>query len=226
MSDAIQAISRQVSPAVQQAQSDPSAMDKDDFLKLLVSQMQHQDPLAPEDPSKYTSQLTEFSNLEQLINLNTKLSDLSGLQELTVKMSATDFIGKQATVAGDRMQIVNGQPTSLQFNLPSYSEKTTMRVYDGAGLVVAEIDLGSRYAGDHTYEWDGKNADGIQVRDGEYMVEIAAEDSVGAPVPADTSYQGIVNGVSYQNGMIYLEVDGVQYSLGELTAIEAVSPQI
>ena len=90
------------SRAAQTTESQKSVMGKDDFLQLLVTQLQNQDPLNPADATEFTAQLATFSSLEQLQNINTTLGDVSTSQTVLTNSQAVDYIGKQIQAIGDR----------------------------------------------------------------------------------------------------------------------------
>src|SRR5512143_1369392 len=88
------------------------AMGKDAFLKLLITQLQHQDPLNPADSTEFTSQLAQFSSLEQLSNVNDNLTTLKLYQASINNAQAVSFIGKDIVAKGKTLQVTSGQPVA------------------------------------------------------------------------------------------------------------------
>ncbi|HUJ19201.1 MAG TPA: flagellar hook capping FlgD N-terminal domain-containing protein [Nitrospirota bacterium] len=83
-------------------------LGKDDFLKLFMAQLQAQDPLNPMDSSQFTTQLAQFSSLEQLTNINTQLTSLVQVQSSQQNATATDLIGKQVQLTTGAYHTVTG----------------------------------------------------------------------------------------------------------------------
>jgi flagellar basal-body rod modification protein FlgD len=97
-------------------------MNKDDFLKLLVTQLQYQDPMSPEDPKDFVAQLAQFSSLEQQINSNTNLENLSkviqNLQQSQNMAQGVSLLGKTVKGAGNQLTVVGGKALEASYQLP------------------------------------------------------------------------------------------------------------
>ena len=92
-------------------------LGKDDFLNLLVTQLQHQDPLNPADSTEFTAQLAQFSSLEQLNNINDNLENMEQFQASVTNSQAVSYIGREITARGNSVQLESGQPAECQFEL-------------------------------------------------------------------------------------------------------------
>ncbi len=88
---AINAINTDTIPSSETTRPTTDVLGKDDFLQLLVAQLQHQDPLKPMDSTEFTAQLAQFSSLEQLYNVNDNLGEL-GTNQLTMNNTQTKAI--------------------------------------------------------------------------------------------------------------------------------------
>ena len=97
--------------------STKNVMGKDEFLKMLVAQLKHQDPMNPMDGTAFTAQLAQFSSLEQLQNINTQLTSFTQQQQSLGNAQAVNLIGKQVLAKGDAVS-VDGNPVTLGYNLP------------------------------------------------------------------------------------------------------------
>jgi len=97
--------------------SEDNTLGKDDFLNLLITQLQNQDPLSPMDSTEFSAQLAQFSSLEQLSNVNENLETLLLYQGSLNNSQAVSFIGKTITASGDSVLITDGIPDNIHFEL-------------------------------------------------------------------------------------------------------------
>jgi len=178
----------------------------DSFLKLLTTQLQHQNPLSQMDSNQFVSQLVEFAGVEQQIASNSNLEKLIALQTSGITTGSLGYIGKTVEATGEANQLVNGQ-AQFGYTLPTASATTTVAVVDGLGRVVYTTG-GQTSAGEHSFTWNGKDVNGNTMPDGEYHLRVGAVDANGATITATTSVIGKVTGV--EQG-----ADGPMLSLGE-----------
>lgn len=219
MSTIIEQIASQYSPPVQDTSNTPSAdLDKQDFLNLLVSQLQYQDPLNPQDPTEFTSQLTQYSSLEQLINLNTSFEAMADVQGYSAGIAMAGFIGKEARVSGDQIVVSDGEASSAAFEL-SVAADITLEVYDSNGDLVEISELGNYEAGDHDFTWDATNEDEDVVADGNYHFVIKATDASGSMTYPETSFVGVVESMRWSGGIPQLSINGDLYQAGDLIEV-------
>lgn len=181
-------------------------LGKEEFMKLLLKQLSYQDPLNPMDSMQFTSQLTEFSSLEQLNNINSTLDDVLAFQQSMQNASISNMIGRTVTVAGDTAYLKN--TADISYNLSKDASSVKILVYDRTGKIIASRDAGSQLAGDNGYVWDGKDSFGNQMPEGDYRYEIQAKDQSGNDVSVVTNSSGIVSSVSFRNGSTYLVLNG------------------
>src|SRR5690554_8108361 len=98
------------------AKRDPSALGKDDFLRLLITQLRYQDPISPVDDKEFIAQMAQFSSLEQMQNLNTNMSEMMlAQQKLTSLGQATQMIGKSVELFTHEGESIFGQVSGVQF---------------------------------------------------------------------------------------------------------------
>jgi flagellar basal-body rod modification protein FlgD len=192
---------------------------KDDFLRLLVTQLQKQDPLNPQDPTEFTSQLTQFSSLEQLIGVNDNIKTLITQGGLSSEITAAGYIGKTAKVKGDLLSVSDGTAVPVHFSLPADSTKTNVNIYDASGKLIKVVDLGTLKAGDHDFQWDAKTASGSSAPDSSYRFEVTAQDAQAQALTVTSSFTGQITGVSFENGQAMLNIGGQKWPLGDLVSI-------
>ena len=146
-----------------------SSLGKDSFLKLLVTQMQNQNPLDPQDNSEFVAQLAQFSSLETMQNLSTSVDSISTMYQSSQALQASSLVGRSVTVDAGSTYVDTSKAMTGSVVLPSSSSDTTVKIYDSTGTnVVRTIDLGTQKAGTTAFSWDGKDDSGAAVEAGNY----------------------------------------------------------
>ena len=194
-------------------------MGKDAFLKLLITQLQHQDPLNPADSTEFTSQLAQFSSLEQLSNVNENLTTLKLYQASINNAQAVSFIGKDIVSKGKSLQVTSGQPVACEFELKSAAKRAVVSIYDAAGNFVKEVQGTALTAGKQSLSWDARDRNGNTVPDGAYTFEVQAEGANGEKLDVTTYSKGTVTGVTFEDGITYLIVGRSKVALGDVTQV-------
>lgn len=200
-----------------------TSMDQDDFLTILVAQLTHQDPLSPMEDTDMTSQLAEFSSLEQLTNINDGISGLSKSMTQSDMLSAVSFIGKEVKAEGYKISVTEGNASTIYYGFGEPVSSIKMNIYDGDGAIIKTIDLGSKEAGSYQYDWDGTNEGGEKMPDGQYGIGILGEDKEGKPVMVQTEISGRVDAVVNEGGTQYLRLKDGRF-LSFLNVKEIVDP--
>lgn len=196
------------------------SLDKNAFLKLLVAQLQHQDPTNTQDPSQMIQQLTGFSTLEQIQALGTQLQGLQVQTQGLFQAQVAGLVGKRILVPGGTIALQGGK-TDFGVNLAADAKKVSITIKDATGKTVRTLSLDGAKAGMTKVAWDGKDAQGAALPDGSYTVEVSATDASGNPVTAQTTSYLRVDAVSFKDGVVYLVAGGRTYSLSEITEIAA-----
>ena len=194
-------------------------MGKEDFLNLLIAQLQHQDPLNPMESTEFTAQLAQFSSLEQLNNVNANLQSLQTYQASLNNTQAVSFIGKSINVLGSSVRMQNGQADDIHFELMGETSELLAYIYDSTGDFVNVINGGAHSPGRYSLEWDGQDAGGNIVPDGEYHYELLATDINGQPVKAQTYMTATVSGVTFNNGNAHLIAGGYEIPLSDVIEV-------
>jgi flagellar basal-body rod modification protein FlgD len=198
------------------------ALDKQDFLKLLIAQIQNQDPLEPQDNSEYVAQLAQFSNLEQTTAINDRLDLLLLQARGQSNTQVLDMIGQQATVNGSTITTDgSGGGNRIGFTLNQSAASTKITITNSSGDVVRTIDAGGQKAGYVSVNWDGKNSSGTLQPSASYKVSVAALDKDGKSVTVAQQTTGIIKAISYDKGYAVLHLDnGAEVSVSNLLKIE------
>ena len=181
----IESINQAATASAQTQKSDndktKDIMGKEDFLTLLVTQLQNQDPLNPAEPTEFTAQLAQFSSLEQLFNLNESMEQMATSVGDSQKLSALSMIGKEVTYADSDLNY-EGEPVQLGYSIDGPAKEVTLHLQQN-GATVATIQGTDLTQGDHFVTWDGTTLQGTPAPHGQYTVVVrpmAAEDSIAA----------------------------------------------
>ncbi len=200
------------------------SLGKDDFLKLLVTQMQFQDPLKPMDNTEFTAQLTQFSSLDQLTSINDNMQKMSDNQGGLTDVQAVNFIGKEINAKGNKVYISkDASPSTIGYNLDNDVNSVEVSISDKDGKGVRTIKIGQQDSGNHNFTWDGKDSAGNQVSAGEYTYSITAKDIKGNSMDIPANITGTVTGVSFDNKVPYLMVGGMKIAVSDVSLVKEVS---
>ncbi|NBU21324.1 flagellar hook assembly protein FlgD [bacterium] len=173
-------------------------LGKDDFLRLMLSQMKNQDPTSPFKAEQMATEIAQFTSVEQLQNMNQNLTKLSQQNRPLEQMVMTGMIGKTVTVDRDRFPHAEGENDSLSFNLSKDSKSTVISVNNEAGEEVYKKDLGPQKNGLVSFTWDGKKNNGLPAKSGNYAIRVEAIDHHEQKIQINSLAQAKVIGVSFE----------------------------
>jgi flagellar basal-body rod modification protein FlgD len=195
-------------------------MNKDDFMKLFIAQLQYQDPLAPQDPTAMLNQLSQLSLVEQSYNSNTALAKLLTAQNNSTSISAVSFIGKEITATGNSISLDGTSAASVKFNLAVPTDSTQISISDAAGKVVRTVTTGAFKAGDATYTWDGRDNNGALLTPGSYSFSATGITAAGTSTAATPYTTGRVDGVSMSGGTPMLTIGSTSIALTDVIGVK------
>jgi flagellar basal-body rod modification protein FlgD len=199
--------------------SSSTTLGKDDFLTLLCAQLENQNPLDPTDTSAFTDQLAQYTQVEELMNVNenleTMIENATASDESTT--NPTDYIGMQVTGEVNTMTIEDGSVTSGFYTLSEAAEVAIV-ISDADGNLVTTLSEGQQSAGSFLITWDGTDSSGDAVDEGTYTYSVMANAGSGYEEVTST-VTGTVDAVAYQNGTAYLVVGGVLLDPSSLTSV-------
>lgn len=203
-----------------------SALDKDSFMLLLVTQFKYQDPLNPMEDKEFIAQLAQFSSLEQLMNLNDSMGKLTEATDNQQMLNATSYIGKTVLAAGNSVSKEGKNVTKFQYALSEKSATGIINVYDKNNQLVYTETLPAKQAGTYDFDWTGKTMAGTDAPDGVYTVRMACQTEDGTPIIMDSQVEGEVSGVVTEQGVIFLRLtDGRVVSLANVRQVGATKPK-
>ena len=174
--------------------SKETSMGKDDFLLLLVAQLENQDPMNPADATEFTSQLAEFSSLEQLENVNKSLEGLAAMNSEMETQSALSLIGTVVIAQTEEFRF-NGEPMELGYDLEVPAEDVKLYILGPTGENLATLSATDGTPGQHFFEWDGLGDSGALLDPGDYSLVVRAVDSDDQVVSSESLLKGLVYGV-------------------------------
>ncbi|MDT8399365.1 MAG: flagellar hook assembly protein FlgD [Pseudomonadales bacterium] len=148
---------------------------RDNFMTMLVTQLQNQDPLNPLENNELTSQLAQINTVSGIDSLNVTLQGINSQIEAGQTLQAADLIGKGVLVPGDRLLVGDdGSSTPFGMELEAFASQVKVQIIDGSGQVVSHLDLGPQQQGVTSFTWDGSLDSGEQAPGGSYRVLIDA----------------------------------------------------
>lgn len=188
-----------------------------DFLKLLMTQLQNQDPTSPMDTNQFTSELVQFSSVEQQINTNTSLTQLIQLTQAGEVMQSSAMVGKQVEVASTDLSLQSGQ-ASVNFTSPA-SEQALISVSTDSGTKVLDTVVNAT-KGSNTWSWDGKNSSGTSVADGTYKVTVTGANADGSTSELTYTVVGTATGVkSDGSGTLNLQIGSLSVPFSSVRSV-------
>ena len=220
------------SDATSQAVNNPSgalasagggkALGKDAFLKLLVAQISHQDPMKPMDDTAFVSQLAQYSALEQQLGTNTRLDTMTAQQKGLANTELAGMVGKMVTVNGDTASLSgDGTGAPIRFTLGAVATDVNVTIRDAGGNVIRTVKLGPESSGVIKFTWDGKNDSGQSQPAGVYKVSVEAKGVGGGAVQVTQQSTGLLKSVSFDEGYAKLTLaDGTSAPASNLVSVE------
>jgi flagellar basal-body rod modification protein FlgD len=166
---------------------------KDDFLKLLVTQMRYQDPMNPMDNAQMTSQIAQLNTVEGINQLNATVTSLQASLMATQSMQATSLIGKTILADGNSFSLLNGS-ANLSMKLEGAAESVVVDVINASGRIIKSTDLGANAPGIKSFTWDGSTNEGGIAPNGQYTFQVNAK-KLNQAVVVTPLTQATVSGV-------------------------------
>lgn len=222
MTDSIVNTTSLANNAAKTAQQSASlSEDFSQFLTLLTTQLQNQDPLSPMDSTEFTNQLVQFSQVEQQINSNQKLDSMLQLQLASISSVALGYVGMDVSYLSAEMNYDGTNDVTVNYSLGESAQVAKMNVYDEEGTLIYNTDA-PKSVGQNKIVWTGITNAGTQAEPGTYTVSIDAATAEGTPIDTSTVVSGRVKGIESQNGVVYLLIGERAVSLA--TVVNAKLP--
>ncbi len=187
-----------------------------DFLSLLMTQLQNQDPTSPLDTNEFTSELVQFCGVEQQINTNTSLTQLIQATQGSEMMQSSSMMGKQVTVDSDHVPLQNGKGT-IQYTAPA-AEPVDVTIYSDSGSKLYEATMTSK-KGTNTWTWNGTDSSGHSVPDGSYKVAVTGANTDGSTSALTFSVIGTATGVQNQSSGVQLQMGALSVDFSKVQSV-------
>jgi len=208
--------------ATPKSEAEKSAeMNKEQFLQLLVAQLQNQDPLNPMESTEFTSQLAQFSSLEQMIDVNKNLEEIKSEVSVDVHGDPINYIGKEIKADDNSIIRKDGSNLTGSYKLDE-GANITIAIYNQYGQEVRTINAGWMDPGEYPVEWEGKDNLGYDVYDGNYTFNVFGQNQFGNYINIETFSSGEVTGVTHANGLAYLLLGDKQVALANVLEVKKV----
>ncbi|MFK7862700.1 MAG: flagellar hook assembly protein FlgD [Pseudohongiellaceae bacterium] len=154
-------------------------LGRDEFLKLLVAQLENQDPMNPQENGEFVAQLAQFSSLEEAQNLSQSFDGFAANFQSSQHLQATSLVGRPVHVASDTTLLGNEGAISVLAEIPVQTDSASLSVYNSSGGLVDNFDLGAVKPGRNEFVWTGENSQGARFPAGVYRFEV------------NSSYEGV-----------------------------------
>jgi len=200
-------------------------IDQQEFLMLFIAQLQNQDPTNPLDANGLTEQLAQFSSLEQLFNINSKLEAMGTALERQ-EVDPLSFLGTEVSVPGGTVEVKDGEATPVMLEVPAGASSVEALIVGPAGNEVRRVALGAPPSGPLEFVFDGKDARGAQVADGNYTVQAEARDANAEVVSVKTFIRSRVTGVDLTTEPPVLMLGTRRVSLAEVREIRSPDGEV
>ena len=149
-------------------------LGKNEFLNLLVAQLNNQNPLEPQGNGEFIAQLAQFSQVEGIEKLNTSMGSLLTGYQSSQALQASSLVGRKVIIPSDKAVVDTSESFKASLVLPSSSSNVYVNIYDKAGSAVGRVNLGEQAAGNVSFIWDGKDSSGNLLPPGTYKFEAQA----------------------------------------------------
>ena len=176
------------------------------FLSLLMTQLQHQDPSSPMDSSQFTSELVQFTSVQQQLDTNSNLTQLIQLTQASQIEQSASMVGKPVTVTSNQLSLQNSS-AEINFNTTT-AQPVGIAVYNSAGAQVQTATLTSA-AGVNHWTWNGQAANGAAMPDGAYAVTVNAIGANGAASTVPFTVTGTATAVQNNGGTVDIQLGGL-----------------
>jgi flagellar basal-body rod modification protein FlgD len=187
-----------------------------DFLSLLMTQLQNQDPSSPMDSSQFTSELVQFTSVQQQIGTNSNLTQLIQLTQASQIEQSASMIGKPVTATSSQLTLQKGA-ADINFNTTT-AEPVAIAVYDSSGAQVQTASM-TTAAGANSWTWNGQSATGTTMPDGAYKVTVTALGVNGATSQIPFTVTGTATSVMNDAGTVQVQMGGLVLPFSAVTSV-------
>jgi flagellar basal-body rod modification protein FlgD len=202
-----------------------SQLGKDEFVKLMMAQLAHQDPSSPQSNEAFIAQLAQFATVELMQQSNANLESLIIAQAAGNQTGVAQLVGKEVLFRTNEIALTaDGTSLPIAAHLPEDAANVVVTVKDESGRVVRSMQLGAQDAGSFDVAFDGRDDQGNQLPAGTYTFEVSATSLDGSVVDGIVcGARGHVDGVSFANGAPELILGSLKIALNDVVEISEPS---
>ncbi len=211
-------VSAAVDPNAPVYKTEDSDGGQDMFLKLLVTQLQNQDPLDPMDNTEFVAQLAQFRQLEALSNVESSVSGMSESMTSMQNFSSASLLGRGVKLEGNGLYYA-GSPVVFGYNLTEGADHIEIKVYDSNFRLVKSAVKGGAGRGEYDYSWDGTDNNGVQLPEGLYNFTVKAFDPDGQQLAVTPHTVGAVSSVAFGEDGVTVMAGGTKTSMDKIREI-------
>jgi len=208
------------------SQATSSELGKDDFLKLLTTQLQNQTPSDPMKGREFAAQLAQFTSVEQLTSINSQLegqkSGNGALAQSINDSMATNLIGRTVEATGKSINWTGDGKATVGFDVERPASEVTLTIRDAAGNAVRSKTV-EDVSGSAEITWDGTTDGGSKVPEGAYSFDVSAADSDGEAIGISSHLEGTVDRITLKDGGTQLWLGGAKISMGRVQSVAATN---
>ena len=196
-----------------------TGLNKDDFMKLFVTQLRNQDPLNPTDSNAMVQQMAQLTQVEQAYNTNTNLTNLMAALNGQSNSSAVSYIGKTITAQGSDIQLAAGGTSQVNYSLASAADQVQVTIKNSSGGTVRVLSGGSASSGQGSMTWDGLDSNGAKSAAGAYTFTVAGVNSNGTTSTGTSLIKAVVSGIKTDQSTPVLTAGGVDVPLANVIGV-------
>lgn len=191
-----------------------------DFITLLCTELEYQDPTEPMDNAQMVDQMTQYSQLEQLSEMNEKFDTMTESMEALAATNSLDYLGTEIEADGYTISKSGDDISAVYLTLEEDAAELVVNIYDTSGNIVDTQTYTGLEAGTIAFQWEGTDYEGEECDDGYYYLVATATDSDGAEIDCTTTTTGTVTGISNtDDGVVFTLSDGRTVNMLDVTYV-------
>ena len=190
------------------------------FLGLLMTQLKNQDPTSPLDTNQFTSQLVQFTGVQQQINANSSLTQLIQLTQSGQIMQSSSLVGKRVEVASDHVALQNGSG-DVRYTAAS-AQPVEIAVYNDAGAKIRDVTV-SATKGVNDWKWNGADSRGNRVADGSYKVAVLGTNTDGTTGGLPFTVVGTATSVQKSGSTLQLQLGALGVDFSKVQSVDGAA---
>ena len=190
-----------------------------EFLQLLTTQLQNQDPLSPLDTNQFTQQLVEFASVQQQVDMNTNMQTLISLQQTTAATQALQLVGSNVTLTGNTANLSNATSNPAAWTLNASAPGTAAITITNSSGQTAFTGTTTLNAGTQSYSWNGLGNNKVKWPDGSYTIAVTGTGASGQAITVTSQVQGTVSAVNMSQTPPTLTVNGQNYPISSIQSV-------